>query len=88
MSTAIMQAMACKKTIIASDVAGINNMIVQNVSGLLVPVKDPGSLAAAIQQLIKDRELASTLAVNAYQFAVDNYSNTTMFNSYKQLFDS
>lgn len=88
MSTAIMQAMACKKTIIASDVAGINNMIIQNVSGLLVPVKDPESLAAAIQQLIKDRELASTLAANAYQFAFDNYSNTTMFNSYKQLFYS
>ncbi len=88
MSTAIMQAMACKKTIIASDVAGINNMIVQNVSGLLVPVKDPGSLAAAIQQLIDNKELAIKLANNAYQFSLDNYSNTVMFNRYKKIFNS
>ena len=88
MSTAIMQAMACKKTIIASDVVGINNMIVQNVSGLLVPVKDPVSMAAAIQQLINNKELATQLANNAYQFALNNYSNAVMFNRYKKIFNS
>ena len=88
MSTAIMQAMACKKAIIASDVPGINNMIIQNISGLLVPVKDPESLAAAIEQLISNKELAAKLASNAYRFALENYSNTIMFNRYKQIFIS
>ncbi len=88
MSTAIMQAMACKKTIIASDVAGINNMLLQNETGLLVPTKDPAALAAGILRLINEKELAARLAKNGYQFALDNYSNTAMFNRYKILFNS
>ncbi|MBK8495622.1 MAG: glycosyltransferase family 4 protein [Chitinophagaceae bacterium] len=37
MSTAIMQAMACKLPIVASDVNGINNMIIHGKTGILVP---------------------------------------------------
>jgi glycosyltransferase involved in cell wall biosynthesis len=88
MSTAIMQAMACKKPIIASDVPGINNMIIDNSNGLLVPVKDPAAIASAILRLTGDPVLASQLAEGAYRFAVNNYSNTVMFDRYKQLFNS
>ena len=86
MSTAIMQAMACKKAIVASDVTGINNMLVNNETGLLVPVKDPEAMAAAIEQLISNRQQAERLAVNAYDHAMKNYSNMIMFKRYKKLF--
>jgi glycosyltransferase involved in cell wall biosynthesis len=88
MSTAIMQAMACKKTIVASDVPGINNMIIHKNTGWLVPVKDAAAMASVITQLINDKELASGLAAKAYRFALDHYSNAKMFNRYKELFNS
>lgn len=88
MSTAIMQAMACKKAIVASDVPGINNMIINNETGWLVPVKDAPAMATALFQLVNDQEHAAKLAANAYQFALDHYSNTVMFNRYKELFNS
>jgi glycosyltransferase involved in cell wall biosynthesis len=86
MSTAIMQAMACSKPIIASDVPGINNMIKQNQNGLLVPAKNAGALCNAILQLINDPELSAELATNAFTFATENYSNKKMLQQYKEIF--
>jgi len=84
MSTAIMQAMACKKPIIASDVPGINNMIQHCKTGLLVPVKDPDAMTHAMNKLIEDSDLAKYLANNAYKKAVEKFSNELMFNQYKK----
>lgn len=86
MSTAIMQAMACRLPVIASDVPGINNMIQHNSTGMLVPVKDAVALANAIKQLINNPEIADELATNAFNFAVANYSNKRMLENYKTIF--
>jgi L-malate glycosyltransferase len=86
MSTAIMQAMACGLPIVASDVPGINNMISDHATGLLVPVKDPRAMADAIGQLINNPAKAAELAANAFNFAVQNYSNKKMLESYKAIF--
>ena len=86
MSTAIMQAMACGLPIIASDVDGINNMITDNKTGLLVSVKNEEKLADAIYNLACNTVLQKTLAANALQYAKEKLSNERMYNNYKQLF--
>jgi glycosyltransferase involved in cell wall biosynthesis len=86
MSTAIMQAMACAKPIIASDVPGINNMISNNQTGLLVPSKNAAALSDAVLQLINNNQLAELLARNAYTFASENYSNKKMLQRYNEIF--
>lgn len=86
MSTAIMQVMACKMPVIASDVLGVNNMIKHNQNGLLVPAKNAEALSAAILQLIQDRKLSTALAENAYTFATENYSNKKMLQRYNEIF--
>lgn len=87
MSTAIMQVMACRKPIVASNVLGVDNMIRHGENGLLVPAKNATALSAAVQQLINDPELANTLAANAFNFARDNYSNKTMLERYNKIFN-
>ena len=86
MSTAIMQAMACGKPIIASDVPGINNMIKNNETGILVPVLNSEILANAISLLIDDDILNNCLATNAYLYAQQYFSNKLMFEKYSKLF--
>lgn len=86
MSTAIMQVMACRLPIIASDVLGVNNMIKHNQNGLLVPAKNAEALSAAILQLIKDQKLSAELAANAFTFATENYSNKKMLQRYNEIF--
>ncbi|MEP7236266.1 MAG: glycosyltransferase family 4 protein [Ferruginibacter sp.] len=88
MSTAIMQAMAFGKPIIASDVAGINNMVKNNVTGLLVPVMDEEAMFGKMKQLIQNKEEAFMLAANARQYAEANFSNETMFKKYRSVFSS
>lgn len=88
MSTAIMQAMACKLPIIASDVPGINNMIENDKTGILVPSKNSTALADAIYTLINNPGKAAALKEAAFDFAVLNYSNKTMFAKYKAVFKS
>lgn len=88
MSTAIMQVMACRKPIIASDVLGVDNMIRDKENGLLVPVKNAGALTEAMQRLINDPELANKLADRAYDFARNNYSNKIMLERYNKIFSA
>jgi glycosyltransferase involved in cell wall biosynthesis len=86
MSTAIMQAMACGLPIIASDVSGINNMIIHGKTGILVTVKNDELLSGAIKQLLNNPSYAGELGNNAYEFAKQHYSNLTMFKKYKAIF--
>lgn len=86
MSTAIMQVMACRMPIIASDVLGVNNMIKHDQNGLLVPAKNAEALRDAILKLINDRALSEALAANAFKFAKDNYSNKKMLERYNEIF--
>lgn len=82
MSTAIMQAMACGLPIIASDVNGINNMLTTTVTGILVPPKNELLLADSIINCINNPAQRQFLSQNAYEFAVNNFSNQTMFKKY------
>ncbi|MEI7736990.1 MAG: glycosyltransferase, partial [Ferruginibacter sp.] len=76
----------CKLPVIASDVQGINNMLHNNVTGILVPPQQPELLANAIDLLLNDNNLALQLATNAYQKSAERFSSNTIFESYKRIF--
>jgi glycosyltransferase involved in cell wall biosynthesis len=82
MSTAIMQAMACKKPIIGSDVPGINNMIINNHNGILVSPSNESLLFKSMHDVITNPALRRNLAESAFNHAVQNYSNQRMFSLY------
>ncbi len=86
MSTAIMQAMACKLPIVASDVNGINNMITNGQTGILVPVKNEIEMAAAFKEYINDPDKRKLHARQAFQYAEDRFSNQKMLERYKDIF--
>ncbi|PIU41770.1 MAG: hypothetical protein COS99_03670 [Candidatus Omnitrophica bacterium CG07_land_8_20_14_0_80_42_15] len=53
----IMEALAMKKAVVASDVGGINTIVKNNVTGFLVPSRNANALAESIIKLLKDRSL-------------------------------
>lgn len=87
MSTAIMQVMACMVPVIASDVLGVNNMIINNENGLLVSPGNEKQLAEAIIFFLNNPAIKMQYAKTAYNFAISNYSNIQMLNSYQSLFE-
>ncbi len=78
MPYALLEAMACGKAVIGSDVPGINDIITHGVNGLLVPPKNPKALADAITQLLEDKNLRWKLEQNARQLIVEKYSWKTI----------
>src|SRR5207249_7590501 len=64
---AIIEAMACKKAVIATTAGGIPEIIENGKNGLLVEPDDPESLAEAIITVLKDQQLQAVLGRNGYK---------------------
>lgn len=57
----LVEAAACGRAVVTTDVPGCRDAITPDVTGLLVPVKDAVALADAIQRLIEDSELRNNM---------------------------
>lgn len=62
---AVVEAMAMGKPVVATTVGGLPELVENEVSGLLVPPRDPAALAAAIRRLLDDPALAHRLGAAA-----------------------
>ena len=77
-SNVLLEAMMARVPIAATGAGGNPEIIVDDDSGLLVPVSDSQALADAITRLLKDRELAARLAESAFaragrEFSLERY---------------
>jgi len=57
--------MAMAKPIVATQVQGISEQIIDGKEGILIPPRNPEALALAIQRLISDRKLCTELGAAA-----------------------
>jgi len=67
-SSAVLEAMAAGVPVVASDIEGVRELVVDGERGLLFPVGDVGRLAVCIQRIMNEPELGWRLAVNARQW--------------------
>jgi glycosyltransferase involved in cell wall biosynthesis len=54
----VLEAMACSRPVVCSDIGGIPEMVEDGVAGYLVPPRSPGLLAARLKDVLSDPELA------------------------------
>ncbi len=71
---AVIEAQAAGVPVVATPVGGIRETVVPGETGLLVPVDDPGALAAAILTLLDDPALAAHLAGEAQRRAIARFA--------------
>ncbi|GAA5179326.1 glycosyltransferase family 4 protein [Niveibacterium umoris] len=65
MPRALLEAASCGKPMVATDVPGSRELVVDGVNGLLVPPGDPAALAAAILALLDDPARAARMGAQA-----------------------
>lgn len=75
---ATIEALACKRPVVATDAGGVREVIQHQQTGLLVPTRDARALADAIIRLYRDRTLSATLAANGHACVLDRFTVDTM----------
>jgi glycosyltransferase involved in cell wall biosynthesis len=71
---ALVEAAACGRPLIATDVPGCREVAIPDRTGLLVPPGDPSALAAAIEKLAASPGLCERFGVNGRALAVERFS--------------
>jgi glycosyltransferase involved in cell wall biosynthesis len=87
MPLALVEAMAAGCACVVSAAPGTEDVLEHGVSGLMVPAGQPGPLADAIEQLMRDAPLAERLGQAARQRAVDRFDAGLMLRRYAALID-
>jgi glycosyltransferase involved in cell wall biosynthesis len=82
----LLEALAMKKTVIATKVGGIPSVITHGINGVLVKPRDAEGLACAMIDLLQDKNKAETLAYNARKSVESNFSMNHMAKKYKDIY--
>ncbi|MFH1955255.1 MAG: glycosyltransferase [Pseudomonadota bacterium] len=77
-----LEAMAMSKPIVATNIDGITEQIIDGENGILVPPRDPAALANAIIGLLSDKKSAQMMGMAArrkveQEFSVDKMVSET-----------
>ncbi|MFH1619848.1 MAG: glycosyltransferase [bacterium] len=71
----LLEAAACSRPIVATNVPGCREIVRDGVNGLLVPVRDAVGLAAALRRMIEDAKLRRVMGACGREIAEKEFSN-------------
>ena len=69
----VLEAMACGRPIITTDVPGCKETVAEAVNGFLVPARDSVALEQAMRRFVERRELAPKMGRESRRIAVEKY---------------
>lgn len=83
----IIEAMAAARPVIASDIPGTDEIIINGKTGILVPPANPRAMAEAIQRVLSDPTLARDLAISGKNRAYSEFSSKKMLEGVTRLYE-
>jgi len=87
-SNTILEAMACGLPVIATNVGGNPELVVEKETGVLVPSNDARKLAEAMKGYVNDSNLTTTHGRAGRARVEELFSMDKMINSYMKVYDS
>ncbi|MBX2853058.1 MAG: glycosyltransferase [Phycisphaeraceae bacterium] len=89
LSVTLLEAMAAGKPIVATDVGGNPEAVVNGQTGLLAPSRDPGALAGCVMQLLPNAPYtARVLGQAGRQRLLEHFTADRMHRAYAQHYES
>lgn len=83
----LIEAAACARAVVTTDVPGCRDAIIPGVSGLLVPVKDAEGLANAIQYLLENPEKRLQMGQLGRALAEKEFSIRGVVDEHMKIYD-
>jgi glycosyltransferase involved in cell wall biosynthesis len=88
MPLAVLEYMAARLPVVATDVGGLPEIVDHGRSGLLVPPRDPVALAGAIDTVLSDRAMARSMGAAGHARQQREFSAEVMADRVYRLYDS
>jgi glycosyltransferase involved in cell wall biosynthesis len=85
MPNVILEAMAAGLPVVASDVDGVGEVLIDGVTGLLIPKADPVALGRAILVLLNDSSLSREMGRRGHERVRTQFSEQEMCRQYEAL---
>ncbi|MGB9791951.1 MAG: glycosyltransferase family 4 protein [Thermacetogeniaceae bacterium] len=82
-----LEALACKRPVVASAVGGIPEIIRHEETGILVPPADPEAIADAVITLLRDQEMAKRLAETGQKLVFDKFTQEQMLIKTEEVYE-
>ncbi|MDZ7340997.1 MAG: glycosyltransferase, partial [candidate division KSB1 bacterium] len=88
LSVSILEAMASGKPVVATQIKGNNELVIDGETGFLVPAKNPQMVGEKVLSLLMNRTLAQKMGLKGYQRVRENFSIENTVSKINQLYDT
>lgn len=85
--TVILEAMAAGLPVVATDVAGVSEAVIEGVTGSIVPPRDTEAITAALETLVASPELRSAYSTAAHARAQTEFDVSVCAATHARAFD-
>jgi glycosyltransferase involved in cell wall biosynthesis len=84
----IIEALAAKKPVVATNVGGVKDLVENKVTGILVPKQNPQKLAQGIIYLLKKPEIAKIFGENGRKKVYPAFDYTRLVSDIEGLYEN
>ena len=85
--TVLMEAAACSRPVVATDIPGCREVVHHGKTGFLVPVSDTMALAEALQKLLMDSDMRIKFGKNGRQLMEERFSQRGINDQTVQVYE-
>ena len=80
--------MACKKPILATNVGGLSELVIQDINGILIPINSATAIADSLAHLSSlPNEKLEDMGLNSRKIIERDYLKEVVFDSIIQSYD-
>lgn len=84
----LIEALASARPVVATDVGGVRSVVVDGVSGFIVPTESPQDVADALEALLEDPNRRSEMGEAGRSFVAERFSAERLVSDIRTLYSS